>query len=78
MKKIVKTSLLFISVGFLLSLVVFFLLFGEGVQFLMPCILFVFFFICFFILEKIPFVRKHPIVKFLLSVLLIVSVIVLI
>ena len=77
MKKIIKTSLLFVSIGILLSLVVFFLLFGEGIQFVMPYILFVFFFTGFFIFEKIPFIKKRPLVKFLLYALLIIAAVVL-
>lgn len=72
MKKTIKIPLLFISFGFLVSLVFFFLLFGEGIQFVMPFILFAFFFVCFLLFEKIPFIRKHPFIKLALAAALIV------
>ena len=71
MKRSVKIPLLFVSVGLLFAFCVFFVLFGEGLQLLMPFILFWIFFILQLILGKIPFTRKHPLVRLVISLMLI-------
>ncbi len=82
MKNEIKKSLmiasLLISMGLFSALFVFFLLFGKGLQILMPGILFVLFFAIFFIFDKIPFTAKHPFLKAVLCIFSVVIVIFLI
>ena len=70
-KKSTRLVLMFISVGMLFTLGVFFVLFGKGLQLLLPVILTAIFFVLFFVCDKIPFVRKHPLVKAIIAVIFI-------
>lgn len=74
----VKIAALFISYGLLVSLIVFFLFFGKGLQLLMPFILFAVFFLLFLTLEKLPFTRRHPLLKFIAGVAFVVFLIIII
>lgn len=75
MKKELKESLLiaslFVAVGLIVSFFIFFLLFGKGLQIIIPAILFSVFFIVFFILGKIPFIKRWFILKFIIALVLI-------
>ncbi len=78
LKKSVKTALLLVSTGLLITLFVFFLFFGKGLQLLMPLILFLIFFTVFLILEKLSFLSERLWLKTALAVILILIVTVLI
>ncbi len=71
MKKSLKIASIFVSEGLFCSFLVFFLLFGKGLQILMPFILFGIFFTVFLFFEKIPFIRKHLILKLIIVFVLI-------
>lgn len=66
-KKSLRIASLFVACGLYVSFIVFFFLFGKGMQILMPGILLGLFFVIFLVLEKLPFVRSHPFVKVLLA-----------
>lgn len=78
MKKSVKIAALFVGAGLLISLFVFFLFFGKGLQILMPCISVVVFFGLFLLFEKIPFLVKRPLLKAVFFVVAVIIAIVLI
>ena len=69
MKKSAVTAALLIGIGLFSAFFVFFLLFGKGLQILMPIILFLLFFTVFFVLDKIPFIAKRPLLKAVLCFL---------
>lgn len=73
LKKSARIALVLVSAGLMISLLVFFLLFGSGLQILMPLILFCIFFVVFLILEGFPFIRKHFVVKLIIAVVLILA-----
>lgn len=74
MKKSAVTAALLIGTGLFSAFFVFFLLFGKGLQILMPIILFLLFFTEFFVLDKIPFTAKHPLLKAVLCILTVIAV----
>lgn len=69
LKKSLKIACIFVSSGLFISFLVFFLLFGKGLQILMPILLSFSFFVLFFLLEKIPFISHRPLIKGLISVI---------
>lgn len=71
LKKSLLIASLFISAGLFISLFSFFLLFGKGLQIIIPSILFAVFFIVFLILGKIPFIKRWFILKFIIALILI-------
>ncbi|MBR3767506.1 MAG: hypothetical protein IKL10_04605 [Clostridia bacterium] len=76
--KSMKTAALFIAFGLFISFIVFFLLFGKGLQILMPFMLFFMFFFLFFVLEKLPFISKKPLLKLIIAVIFIIGIIIII
>ncbi len=76
MKRKIKIPLIFVSVGLLFAFSVFFILFGDGLQLLMPFILFWIFFACQLIMEKLPFTRKHALVRIAVSLALILGILI--
>ena len=62
-KKSARIALFFVSCGLYVTFFVFFLLFGKGLQIILPGLLLTGFFVVFFITEKIPFIAKRPVVK---------------
>ncbi len=74
MKKSAVTAALLIGIGLFSAFFVFFLLFGKGLQILMPCILFAVFFTLFFILGKISITAQRPLLKIIISILLVIVV----
>ncbi len=68
LKKSLKIAALFISCGLFVLYFVFFLLFGKGLQILIPGILFIVFFAVYLVFEKIPFISERPALKAVLSV----------
>ncbi len=76
LKKSLKIAALFISFGLLISLFVFFLLFGKGLQILLPLIFFCIFFAVFFLFEKLPFIKRHTVLKIIAALILIAAFIV--
>lgn len=75
-KKSLRIAALFAVCGLFISFFVFFLFFGKGLQIILPCILFFIFFIVFLLLEKLPFVSKHPIIKLMTAIVFIVIAII--
>ena len=71
--KNLKISSLFAVSGLLICIVLSLLLFGEGLQFIMPFLIFPVFFVVALLTELIPFFRKHPVIK---TIVLILTVIV--
>ncbi len=74
-KEIYKSMLIssvFISVGLFASIFVFFLMFGKGLQILIPFILFTVFSLIFFLLGKLPFIKKHFVIQIIIAVIFIV------
>lgn len=78
MKKSLRIACLFVSSGLMTSFLVFFLLFGKGLQILVPLMLFCLFFIIFFLLEKIPFISRRPVIKAIIAAGFIIAVIIII
>ncbi len=72
LKNSVKIAALFISFGLMISLFAFFIFFGKGLQILLPLIFFCIFFAVLFLLEKLPFIKRHSIIKFIIALILIV------
>lgn len=73
-KKSLTAVAFLISIGLITAFLLFFLLFGKGLQILMPCILFAVFFTLFFILGKISITAQRPLLKIIISVLLVIVV----
>lgn len=73
-----KYSSLFVAFGLMISLSLFFLFFGKGLQFVLPFILIPLFFVIFLVSEKLPFVNKHPAVKIIIGLIAVLLVAVLI
>lgn len=78
MKKSLKIASVFVSSGLMISFLIFFLLFGKGLQILVPLMLFCLFFIIFFLLEKIPFISRRPVIKAIIAAGFIIAVIIII
>ncbi len=74
MKKSIRIASVFVSSGLMISFFVFFLLFGKGLQILVPLMLFCLFFIVFFLLEKIPFISRRPVIKAIIAAGFIITV----
>ncbi len=76
--KSLRIALIFIASGLFLSLFVFLLLFGKGLQILLPIIMLPIFFIVFLLFEKVPFIARKPILKAVLTIVIIIAAIILI
>ncbi len=76
--EIVKISSIFVSSGLIICIILSLLLFGEGLQFIMPFLIFPVFFVVFLITELIPFFRKHPVLKVAVLLLTVISFIIII
>lgn len=70
-KELYKSMLIsgvFISAGLFVSFFVFFLMFGKGLQILIPYILFAVYLVIFFVLRKLPFIKKYYILQLIIAV----------
>lgn len=73
-----KISSLFVSSGLIICIILSLLLFGKGLQFILPFLILPVFIVISLLSESIPFFRKHPILKFILLMLAVVGFVIVI